>query len=107
MGEGEWNDLVERGTKYERLPVFPKDLEEKEGANPDSNELDALKMAMDSEDQAIQVYTKMKEDTSDEEAKKIFDKIIDQEKAHYLILNEEYIHMCSMGHWYGLDIMGT
>jgi len=105
VGEVEMNALVKRGTKYEKLPVFPKDLKEVEGANPNTDELDALKIAMDSEDTAIKYYTEIKEKSSDEEVKIIFDKIITQEKAHYQILNDEFTHLTSVGHWYGLDLM--
>ncbi|MBU0497879.1 MAG: ferritin family protein, partial [Candidatus Thermoplasmatota archaeon] len=57
----EWNDLVNSSKKYADLPIFPKDLQSKNGANPDTNELDALHIAMDSEREAIDYYTQIRD----------------------------------------------
>ena len=43
--------------KYQEIPVLPKDLKEVEGVNPDTHELDSVRIAMDSEKDAIDYYT--------------------------------------------------
>ena len=103
----EWNDLVLSSKKYAKIPVFPKDLKEIEGDNPNSSELDALRMAMDSEKEAIEYYSKIKENLNDSEVIKIINEIIEQEKNHYSILEGEFNHINSTGYWFELDYLGN
>ena len=107
VGKDEWTNLIESSKKYAELKIFPKDLEATEGANPDTDEINALRMAMDSEKEAIDYYTDMKEKTNDEEVIKIIDKIIEQEKNHYLILEGEFNHIQTTGYWFDLDYLGN
>ena len=106
IGESEWDDLVNSSKKYHEMPIFPKDLKTIEGINPDTNELDALRMAMDSEKEAIDYYTEIWENSDDEEVKKIIDMIIEQEKNHYFLLEQEFNHLSTTGYWYELDYLG-
>ena len=107
VGKEEWYDLVNTSNKYSDVPIFPKDLEKIEGANPDTNEIDALRIAMDSEQRAIDYYTKIRENSSDEELIKIISEIINQEKNHYNILEGEFHHINSTGYWFELDYLGN
>ena len=52
--KSEWDNLVNSSKKYADIDIFPKDLKQIEGVNPDTNELDAIKIAMDSEKDAIE-----------------------------------------------------
>jgi len=106
VGKSEWDDLVDSSKKYQDLSIFPKDLKAIEGANPDTNELDALRIAMDSEKEAIDYYTVIWENSDDDEVKKIIDVIIDQEKKHYILLEQEFSHLSNTGYWYELDYLG-
>jgi len=106
IGKEEWYNLVNSSAKYADVPIFPKDLAQVEGINPDTNEIDALRMAMDSEKKAIEWYTKIKNETTDEELIKIIDEIINQEKNHYSILEGEFHHINSKGYWFDLDYLG-
>jgi rubrerythrin len=107
VSNAEWKDLVLSSKKYAKIPVFPKDLKEIEGDNPNSSELDALRMAMDSEKEAIEYYSKIKENLNDSEVIKIIDEIIEQEKNHYSILEGEFNHINSTGYWFELDYLGN
>ena len=104
--KSEWNNLVNSSKKYADIDIFPKDLQQIEGANPDTNELDAIKIAMDSEKDAIEYYGKIKEKTKDDDIRKIINEIIEQEKNHYSILQEEFEHLSRTGYWYELDFLG-
>ena len=106
VGKSEWDDLVNSSKKYREIPIFPKNLKEVEGVDPDTNELDALRIAMDSEREAIDYYTVIWENSNDDEVKKILDKIIEQEKNHYLLLEQEFSHLSSTGYWYEFDYLG-
>jgi len=107
VGKDEWNNLVNSGLKYSDIQVFPKDLKRIEGANPETNEIDALRIAMDSEKRAIDYYSQIKENSKDSELNEIIDEIINQEKNHYQILEGEFHHINSTGYWFELDYLGN
>lgn len=106
VGKEEYDALVNSSNKYAKIGVFPKDINTVEGVNTDPNELDALNVAMDSEKEAIDYYSKILAETQDAEVKEILEEIIQQEKNHYLILNEEFTHLGKTGYWYDLDYLG-
>ncbi len=104
--KSEWNNLVNSSKKYAEIDIFPQDLKQLEGANPDTNELDALEIAMDSEKNAIDYYGDIKEKSKEEIIRQIFNEIFEQEKNHYSILQEEFDHLSKTGYWYELDFLG-
>ena len=106
VSESEWGNLVNSSQKYQNIPIFPKDLKSIEGVQPDTNELDALRMAMDSENEAIDYYTEIRACLTDDSVKKIIDQIIEQEKSHYFLLQQEFDHLSTTGYWYDLDYLG-
>ena len=69
VSESEWNDLVDSSKKYATIPIFPNDLKNAPGMDSESTELDALRMAMDSEKEAIDYYKKLKEKLNKKEVK--------------------------------------
>ena len=104
--KNEWDNLVNSSKKYADINIFPKDLKQIEGANPDTNELDALEIAMNSEREAIDYYGEIKDKTKDEDIRKIINEIIEQEKNHYSILQEEFDYLGKTGYWFELDFLG-
>ena len=107
VGEFEWDNLVDSSKKYANIKIFPKDLKTMEGANPDSDEMDALRIGMDSEKEAIDYYKKILENTTDPDIKNIINEIIEQEKNHYLILEQEFDHLDKTGYWFDMDYLGS
>lgn len=97
VGAVEWDSLVRSSNKYANLPIFPKDLTGVGGLTADSDELDALQFGMNSEKEAIEYYTGILDMTADPEVKKIFGEIIEQEKSHFMILEEEFHHLKKAG----------
>ena len=106
VGNYEWNELVNSSKKYATIPIFPTDLKDAPGMDPDSTELDALRMGMDSEKEAIEYYGKIKENLNDAEVKRIINEIIEQEKNHYSLLENEFNHLNSTGYWFEFDYLG-
>lgn len=106
VSQTEWKDLVESSKKYAKIPIFPTDLKDAPGIDADSTELDALRMAMDSEKEAIEYYDKIKEKIEDKDVKNVIDEIVDQEKNHYLLLENEFNHINSTGYWFEFDYLG-
>ena len=105
MNKNDWDKLVNSNKKYETVHIFPKDLKET-AANININELDALRIAMESEQNAIDYYSKILEATDNPGIRKAIEIIINQEKNHYQILEGEFAHLSSTGYWYELDYLG-
>ena len=106
VGKKEWNGLVNSSKKYANIPIFPKDLKNSEISDPDISEIDALRIAMDSEKKAIDYYSKIKEKLTGEELVEIIDEIIEQEKNHYQLLEDEFNHINNTGYWFEFDYLG-
>ena len=107
VGSKEWKDLLISNKKYAKISVFPKDLKDIEGDNPNTSELDAIRIAMDSEKDAIDYYNKIRSKLTDVEIIRIIDEIIAQEKSHFSLLEGEFNHITSTGYWFELDYLGT
>jgi rubrerythrin len=107
VGKDEWNELVNSSKKYSNINVFPKDLKGSDDKNLDITDLDALRIAMDSEKEAIDFYTKIREKLNNDQVIEIINEIIEQEKKHYRIFEGEFHHINSTGYWFDLDFLGT
>jgi rubrerythrin len=107
VGKDEWNELVNSSKKYANIDVFPKDLKGSDDKNLEVTDLDALRIAMDSEKEAIDFYTKIKEKLNNDQVIEIINEIIEQEKKHYRIFEGEFYHINSTGYWFDLDVLGT
>ena len=106
VSKSEWNDLINSSKKYANIPVFPTNLKDSPGLDPESTEIDALRMAMDSEQEAINYYNKIKETINNKDLKNILNEIIDQEKNHYSLLEKEFNHIVTAGYWFDFDYLG-
>jgi rubrerythrin len=107
VGKDEWDQLVNTSKKYADLNVFPKDLKAIDGAHPETDELDALNVAMEAEKEAIEFYGTILQETDDPVIKDIIHEIIQQERNHYTLLNEEFTYLGSSGHWYDVGPLGA
>jgi len=106
VGQSEWNDLINSSKKYANIPIFPTDFKEASGMDPDSTEIDALRIAMDSEKEAIEYYNSIKEKLDNQELKDVINEIIEQEKNHYSLLEKEFNHINTTGYWFEFDYLG-
>jgi rubrerythrin len=106
VSESEWNDLVDSSKKYAKIPIFPTDLNDASGMDAESTELDALRMAMDAEKEAIEYYEKIRENLENQDVKKVIEEIIEQEKNHYSLLEKEFNHINTTGYWFEFDYLG-
>jgi len=106
IGKEEWDALVRSSMKYTNIPIFPKDLNEVAGASPDTNDVDAVSIGIDSEKKAIDYYNDIKSQTEDEKIREVLDKIIEQEQSHLLILEGEFQYLSSWGSWHEYTPLG-
>jgi len=106
VGKTEWEDLVNSSKKYANIPIFPSDLKDAQGMDRDSTEIDALRLAMDSEKEAIDYYSEITENIDNEELRNVLNEIIEQEKNHFSLLEKEFNHINSTGYWFEFDYLG-
>jgi rubrerythrin len=106
MGKTEWDDLINSSKKYANIPIFPTTLKDAPGMDTESTEIDALRLAMDSEKEAIEYYNNIKEKIEDLELKNVINEIIEQEKNHYSLLEKEFNHINTTGYWFEFDYLG-
>lgn len=103
----EWNTLVQSNRKFTNLTIFPKNLKKNEDLNPNNDELYALHIGMESEKEAIDYYMTIINNVSDKDVKEILIEIINQEKNHYQLLQQEFSHISTTGLWYDPDPRGA
>jgi len=102
----EWDLLVASANKYATQPVFPNDPDKASGASPDTDDVDAIQLAMTAEKEAIEYYMAIKKTTDDEDVRKALDMIIDQERNHFLILEGEFEYLSTSGSWHEFTPLG-
>jgi rubrerythrin len=70
------------------------------GKESRASELEAISIGMDLERDAIEFFSSAAEKTADSKAKEIFNKIADEERLHYDLLQAQYDHITNSGYWF-------
>ena len=102
-GSGEWID-IEAARKEPRDPkliLFPQEEREvKEFVPQGMSDLDALKLAMDFEKQAVRMYEQAADDTDDPVAQDFYRELAEWEGTHYRVLDNSRDYLATKGEWY-------
>ena len=103
MGGEDWKKQVEQEELKGDSPLIQglnarmkKQKEEKAG------ELEAISIGMDLERNAVNYFEKSASETTDPQAKQIFEKICEEERLHYNLLQAQYDSVTNSGFW--LDV---
>ncbi|MDI6800881.1 MAG: ferritin family protein [Thermodesulfovibrionales bacterium] len=64
------------------------------------DELEAFKIAADMEKQGVEFYKKAAMDAQTEKEKKLFERLVHEEKQHYAIFANTYFFMSDTGSWF-------
>ena len=93
------HELTDENALYEYQNVFNStgDFKLKIKATPD--QIDAYKLALEKESESIKLYEKMISQATDTEWEKLFNYLIEQEKAHYKIFDEIINHLAQANEW--------
>ncbi len=89
--------LKVRGQKG--LPVFPEKNELVERLREGKTDIDAVKIAIESEERAVGFYSDMLKEANSPDEKLFLTKLLDMEKAHLKILRWEYESLMQNGFW--------
>ncbi len=74
----------------------------KEEKEDRSGELEAIRIGMTLERNAIDFFEKSASETSDTKTKTIFNKICDEERFHYDLLQAQYDYVTNSGFWFDI-----
>lgn len=67
-----------------------------------AGEIEALRIGMELERKAIDFFEKAAKEATDQKAKEIFDKICEEERFHYELLQAEYDSVTNSGFWFDI-----
>lgn len=73
-------------------------LQERVGTTTD--ELSALKTAMDMERESVEFYMKAASETQKRKEKALFERLVKEEKQHYQVFSNTYFFMSDSGSWF-------
>jgi rubrerythrin len=95
-----WRKLASETPGVSELPVFKaksKELQKSKGMVADAN---AVRVGMEKERLSIEYYEKAARETNDEQARVIFNNIMEQEEFHFNLLQAELDSLQRTGFWF-------
>jgi len=100
-GGEEWKRFV-RGEEKEVSPVVEELKERMQGAEKEkgAGDLEAMRIGMELERKAIDFFEKLAAESRSAEAKEIAEKICEQERGHYDLLQAQYDSVQGSGFWF-------
>ncbi len=95
-----WQTMVREGEtkKSALIEELKAGLTKKET----TSDVEAIRIGMELERRAIDIFTRYAEQTEDPAAKKIFQSVAEEEKYHYALLQAQYDQITNSGFWFDL-----
>lgn len=101
VGKDNWEQSVEEEKHAESgLIEELKTRVAKQEKQERASELEAIRIGMELERKAIDFFTKSGQETEDTKHKDIFNKIADEERLHYDLLQAQYDSVTNSGFWF-------
>ena len=94
----DWQEVVSHLKGVKKVPVF-SEAENKMKAEREPGEVEALREAMEIERKAIDFFNNAKENSNDETAREIFERIKQEEEFHHALLQAQYDSVMGAGFW--------
>ena len=98
LGDSDWKQYIREGVQEEEAPLVTK-LKESIRRVEGKGEVEALRIGMELEENAIRFFTEAAAATDDPVAKKIFREISEEEKFHFDLLQAQYDSVTHSGFW--------
>jgi rubrerythrin len=99
---GCWREVdVERSEIEDLIPKLQEDGLKIQGASG-MNAIEALKIALKSEEEAEKYYRKHADEVEDESARKILRRLAETEAAHRQLIQAEIDYIEGTGYWFGV-----
>jgi rubrerythrin len=98
----DWKKYVDTTASQGKAPMIEALAKKVASAGKEnrSSELEAISIAMDLERNAIEFFSSAVQKTSDTTARDIFNKIADEERLHYDLLQAQYDYLSNSGYWF-------
>ena len=100
LGGTDWKQYIRDEVEDGEAPLITK-LKENMKREDAKGEVEALRVGMELEENAIRFFTQASADADDTVAKKIFREISEEEKFHYDLLQAQYDSVTRSGFWLG------
>ncbi len=97
---GDWHELVKDYPQARQVPVFSEKAPASQVTKARTDEVEAIRIAMNQERDAINYFDKIAHQAQDEKTTKVFDFVREQEVYHYNLLQAEYDHITNTGFWF-------
>jgi rubrerythrin len=101
IGGEEWKKWVQE-EKQKGESSLIEELKPRLEKKEKGGELEAISIGMELERKAIEFFENSAKDTKDQKAKEIFNRIADEERFHYDLLQAQYDSVNNSGFW--LDV---
>lgn len=99
IGGEDWRKFVDKEEIKSRSSVI-EELVSRVKKEERAGELEAIRIGMELEKKAIDFFEKSANEATDSQAKKIFDRICEEERLHYDLLQAEYDSITNSGFWF-------
>jgi rubrerythrin len=101
VGE-DWKKYVGDLKKQTKAPMIETLQRKVESAGKEgrASELEAISIAMDLERNAIEFFCKAANKTTDVKARDVFNRIADEERLHFDLLQAQYDYLTNSGYWF-------
>jgi len=99
IGGEDWKKFVDKEILQSRSSLI-EELAPRMKKEGRAGELEAIRIGMELERKAIDFFEKSAKEATDPKAKEIFDKICEEEKLHYDLLQAEYDSLTNSGFWF-------
>lgn len=101
LGGEDWKKKVDKEKLQSHSSVIEelKSRMQKEGR---AGEIEALRIGMELERKAIDFFENCAKEATDSKAKEIFNKICEEEKLHYDLVQAEYDSVTNSGFWFDI-----
>ncbi|UCG29133.1 MAG: ferritin family protein [candidate division WOR-3 bacterium] len=101
VGE-DWKKHIGDMESKQKAPMIDALAKKVESAGKENraSELEAISIAMDLERNAIDFFSNAARGTKDEKARDIFNKIADEERLHYDLLQAQHDYLSNSGYWF-------
>lgn len=93
-------DMKRSAPQYPKISVFHDKEFRRLKFDPESGELEALKIGMEVEQKSIEYYRSAGQQTAVAKAKEVFNWLVGEEAGHLTILNAEYENRTKSGFYY-------
>ncbi len=96
-----WQRVNIKRSEVEKLVPALDSIQKRKGASG-LQQVDALEVALDQEKRSIEFYEEQMKNVGTEEARKMFEKLVEMEKAHYKLISSQLDYIKQTGFWFDI-----